>query len=131
MMVKQHISQALRSFIKEKIQTVLRLEVVLLLHDHRYRSFSVAEVASELDVENETTKDQLTALEAIGLVAQSDSEQPRYSYRPRNATLSSMVEQLAADYPRQRVPILSVILAQDPDRTRRFAEAFRMIRRNN
>ena len=128
-MVKQQISQALRSFIREKIQTVLRLEVVLLLHDHQYRSFSVAEVASELDVDNETTNDQLKALEAIGLVAHSNSDQPRYSYRPRTATLRSMVEQLAADYPRQRVPILSVILAQDPDRTRRFAEAFRMIRR--
>ena len=130
-MTKQHISEDLKSFIKEKIQTVPRLEALLLLHNQQSRSFTVAEVANELGFENEAAKDQLTALEMIGVVVQSNTGQPNYRYHPLNATLRSMVEQLATGYSKQRVPILSVMLAEHPDRTRLFAEAFRIIRRND
>ena len=51
-MAKQHISQALKKFIKEKIQTVLRLETLLLLHHQQTRSFTVAEVENELGFES-------------------------------------------------------------------------------
>ena len=52
-MAKQHISEGLKSFIKEKIQTVLRLEVLLLLHNQQPESFTAAEVAGELGFEKE------------------------------------------------------------------------------
>ena len=130
-MAKQHISEGLKSFIKEKIQTVLRLEVLLLLHQQQSRSFTAAEVANELGFEKEPAKDQLTALEAIGVVVQCKTDKPKYRYHPLNATLGSMVEQLSVSYSKQRVPILSVILADQPDRIRLFAEAFRIIRRND
>jgi biotin operon repressor len=128
-MTRQRISEGLKIFIREKIQTVLRLEVLLLLHQQQLRSFSVAEVANELHLEREAAKDQLAALEAVGVVVQSDKA--KYQYHPSNASLRSMVEQLAAGYSRQRVPILSAILTEQPDRTRLFAEAFRIIRRND
>jgi biotin operon repressor len=128
-MGKQHISRGLKKFIKEKIQTVLRLEVLLLLHHQQTRSFTVAEVANELGFEKEDVNGQLTALEAIGVVVESNPDKPKYRYHPLNETLRSMVDQLAAGYSKQRVPILSVILAEHPDRTRLFAEAFRIIRR--
>jgi hypothetical protein len=130
-MSKPNISEELRTFIKDKIQTVLRLEVLLLLHDHQFRSFTAGEIAKEVGFETEATQDQLTALEAIGLVAQSTTDESQYKYQPANETLGSTVEQLAAAYSTQRVPILSVILADSSDRTRLFAEAFRIIRRND
>lgn len=130
-MNKQHISEGLKLFIREKIQTVLRLEVLLLLHCQQTRSFTVTEVANELNLEKETAREQLTALEAVGVIAQSNADKPRYRYQPLNASLRSMVEQLAAGYSKQRVPILSVILSKHSDRTRLFAEAFRIIRRND
>lgn len=130
-MAKQHLSEDLKKFIKEKIQTVLRLEVLLLLHQQQYRSFTAAEVANELGFEKDDTMDQLTALESVGVVVHSNPDKPKYSYHPLDATLSSLVEQLAAGYSKQRVPILSVILADHPDRTRLFAEAFKIIRTND
>jgi biotin operon repressor len=128
-MAKQHISQGLKKFIKEKIQTVLRLEVLLLLHHQQTRSFTVAEVANELGFEKEDVNGQLTALETIGVVVESNPDKHKYRYHPVNEALRSMVDQLAVGYSKQRVPILSVILAEDSDRTRLFAEAFRIIRR--
>ena len=130
-MAKQHISEGLKKFIKEKIQTVLRLEILLLLHHQQKRSFTVAEVANELGFEKEDVNGQLTALETIGVVAKSNPDKHKYRYHPLNATLRSMVDQLAVGYSRQRVPILTVILAEHTDRTRLFAEAFRIIRRND
>ena len=128
-MAKQHISQDLKKFIKEKIQTVLRLEVLLLLHHQQTRSFTVAEVANELGFEKEDVNGQLTALETIGVVVESNLDKHKYRYQPVNEALRSMVDQLAVGYSKQRVPILSVILAEHTDRTRLFAEAFRIIRR--
>ena len=127
-MGKQHISQGLKRFIKEKIQTVLRLEVLLLLHHQQTRSFSVAEVANELGFEKEDVNGELTALETIGVVVKSNPDKQKYRYHPLNEALGSMVDQLAVGYSKQRIPILSVILAE-PDRTRLFAEAFKIIRR--
>lgn len=129
-MAKQHISEELRKFIKDQIQTVLRLELLILLHDQQSRSFNPAEIANELGFETEATQDQLEALEAIGLAIQSTG-QSRYKYHPVDATLGSTVDQLAAAYSTQRIPILSLILSEQPDRTRVFAEAFRIIRRND
>lgn len=130
-MAKQHISQGLKKFIKEKIQTVLRLEVLLLLHHQQTRSFTVAEVANELGFEKEDVNGQLTALETIGVVVESNPDKHRYRYQPVNEALRSMVDQLAVGYSKQRVPILSVILAEHTDRPRLFAEAFRIIRQND
>jgi biotin operon repressor len=125
-MAKQHISEGLKSFIKEKIQTVLRLEVLLLLHQQT-RSFTAVEVANELGFEKEDVKDQLAALETIGVVVESNPDKPKYRYHPLNTKLRSLVDQLAVGYSEQRVPILSFILADHPDRTRLFAQAFRII----
>lgn len=130
-MAKQHISQGLKKFIKEKIQTVLRLEILLLLHHHQIRSFTAAEVANELGFEKEEVNGQLTALETIGVVVESNLDKHKYRYQPVNEALRSMVDQLAVGYSNQRVPILSVILAEHTDRTRLFAEAFRIIRQND
>ena len=128
MIAKQQISESLRRFLKEKIQTALRLEVLLLLHQHRPNAFTAPEVASQLGFENDTTAQELVELEAIGVIAQANSQ---YKYQPLNARLEVMVERLAAGYAKQRIPILSVILAEHTDRTRRFTQAFKIISRND
>ena len=127
-MSKPSLSEDLKQLIREKIQTVLRLEVLILLHRHQPRAFTVAEEADELGFEKETTAHELAALEASGLVAQANTEKLRYRYHPVNAAMGSMIEHLASGYSRQRVPILSVMLTDHPDRARVFAEAFKLIR---
>lgn len=131
MLAKPQISEELRTFIRDKIRTVLRLEILLLLHDQHPRSFSAAEIAHELGIEVEATQDELTALETFGLAIQSTADEFRYKYQPANARLRSTVEQLANAYSTQRVPILAVILADNSHRTRLFAEAFKIISRND
>ncbi|HEX2271243.1 MAG TPA: hypothetical protein VHH35_16980 [Pyrinomonadaceae bacterium] len=89
----------------------------------------MAEVADELGFEKETTAHELAALEASGLVAQLKTDKLKYHYHPLNATMRSMIEHLASGYSRQRVPILSVMFTDHPDRARLFAEAFKIIQK--
>ena len=129
MMAKQRISDGLRKFLKERIQTVLRLEVLLLLHEHQPTAFTVPELANRLGVENDITASELRQLEAIGVAVQSRTD--KYRYQPLNETQRSLIEQLALQYPKHRISILSVMLAEHPQRPRLFAEAFRIIRSND
>ena len=125
-MFREQISEGVKSFIREQIQTVPKLEVLLLLHREQARPFTLAEVAKELGFESETVSEQLTALEAIGLI--ETIENSKYQYHPANENLGSIVDRLAVAYPKQRVPILSAILARDPNKVRRFVEAFKCTR---
>jgi predicted transcriptional regulator len=129
-MVKQQISEGVKRFIREQIQTVPKLEVLLLLHREQLRRFTLAEVANELGFENDTTREQLTSLEAIGLI-QTNSDKSKYQYHPASKSLKSIVDRLAIAYPKQRVPILSAILAEEPNKVRRFVEAFKCARSND
>jgi DNA-binding IclR family transcriptional regulator len=130
-MAKPYISEDLKAFIKNQIRTVLRLEVLLLLHREQSRSFTPADVASELGFENDIAEEQLRSLAALGLLAQLNTNNARYSYHPVNIALGSMVAELAEAYSTRRVPILSLILKEPNDRIRLFAEAFRLIRGND
>ena len=128
-MFREQISEGVKSFIREQIQTVPKLEVLLLLHREQARPFTLAEVANELGFENDTALEQLTALEATGLI--ETIEKSKYRYHPANETLGSIVDYLAVAYPKQRVPILSAILARGPNKVRRFVEAFKCARGND
>jgi hypothetical protein len=128
-MVKQQISENVKRFIKEQIQTVPKLEVLLLLHREQSRPFTLAEVANELNFEPDTAWEQLAALEAIGLIENFDKSS--YRYHPANERLRSIVDRLAITYRKQRVPILSAILAEKPNKARRFVEAFKCARSND
>lgn len=126
-MAKQQISGDLKRFIKEQIQTAPKLEVLLLFHRHQSRSFTVTDVANELAFETDAAHEQLTSLQTLGLL-EANSEQSSYQYRPASSSLNSMVDRLAVAYRKQRVCILSTILAEEPDKHRRFVEAFKLAR---
>jgi HrcA family winged helix-turn-helix transcription repressor len=130
LMTKQHISAELKKFIKDQIQTAPKLEVLLLLHRQQAKSFDVQEVADELGFDSDTAREQLNALQTLELV-KANAEESTFRYRPVNSELSSMVDQLAIAYRKQRVPILSAILAEDPTKHRRFVEAFKLVRTND
>ena len=97
------------------------------MHREQSRPFTLAEVAHELGFENDTAQEQLNALETIGLI-ETNKDKSKYRYHPVNATLASIVDRLAVAYPKQRVPILSAILAEDRNNVRRFVEAFKVTR---
>ena len=73
----------------------------------------------------------MCALVRVELIARSADYEPLYWYYPLDTEHTTVVNELALAYSRQRVPILSVILGEHPERTRLFTEAFKIIRRND
>ena len=130
-MAKQYISDNLKIFIKEQIQTVFRLEVLLLLHGEQSKSFTAADVALELGFDKDVAQDQLKSLATLDLLVESSTDGAKFSYQPANVVMEAMVDELSATYSKRRVPILSLILTEPAGRTRVFAEAFRLIRGND
>lgn len=127
-MARQYISKDLKKFVRDQIRSVFELEALLLLHSANTRSFTAAEIANELGFDPEVAQHHLAILVANGLLAQFDTNEINYRYEPVDQDVATMVDQLAVGYAKQRVPILSLILSERPDRIRLFAEAFRLIK---
>ena len=126
-MSRVNISQELKTFLKEHIHSVFSLEVLLLLRRERSRSLTAAEVAVELGIENDVAQ-QLSELSSAHLICTANNDVAKYRYAPVDERLESLVDQLAAAYAKQRVPILSLILTEHADRIRGFVEAYRLNR---
>lgn len=127
----QIISRDLKKFIKEQIHSVFSLEVLLFLHGKQNRSFTASQIANRLGIEVDVAQRQLSELRSADLVATPRGVRSKYRYDPADKERASMVDQLSAAYTRQRVPILSLILAEHPNRVRGFAEAYRIIDRQD
>lgn len=106
------------------------LEILLLLHGGQPESMHAEEVATELGIEEQVAKDQLAALLRLELIAPSGNNES-YQYHPLDEERAAIVKDLAVAYSRQRIPVLTLILAKRPDRIRLFAEAFRLVKGND
>jgi hypothetical protein len=126
-MSRVNISQELKTFLKEHIHSVFSLEVLLLLRREQTRSFTASEVAKELGIESDVGQ-QLSELTSANLICTANSDVAKYRYAPADKNLESLVDQLAAAYAKQRVPILSLILTEHADRIRGFVEAYSLNR---
>lgn len=127
-MSRVNFSRELKTFLKEHIHSVFSLEVLLLLRRERIRSFTAPVVANEVGIEIDVAQQQLSELTSANLIETMTGEVATYRYAPVDQTLASLVDQLAVAYAKQRVPILSLILAEHEDRTRCFIEAYRLNR---
>ena len=127
-MPREHISEGLKKFIRQKIQTVFQLEVLLFLHRNQPKSFSISEVADELGFEYDIAEEQLAALVETGIL---EADESTYRYEPAKEQIRNLVDQLAHAYPTQRVLILSLILSERPDKIRVFAEAIKLLRQDH
>lgn len=127
-MPREHISEGLKKFIRQEIQTVFQLEVLLFLHRNQPKSFNIREVADELGFEYDIAEEQLAALVETGIL---EADESTYRYEPANEQIRNLVDQLAHAYPTQRVLILSLILSERPDKIRVFAEAIKLLRQDH
>jgi len=124
---EQQIPQRVRAFIADHIDSVLQLEVLLLLHAAPDRHYLRADVARELRIAPEWVQKQLVILQSMGLLeSQMNGAEPRYHYHPKSADLSEAVDGLAAAYADYRVTVTSLIFATPKDQLRSFADAFRL-----
>jgi len=120
------LSQDVRALIVERIDSVVQLEVLLLLQAAPDRAWSAADVAQQLRIDPSWASGQLAELAARGLLAPSSDVPDSYRYAPAAPELDRAVAQLVRDYAERRVTVITMIFSKPMDKLRSFADAFRL-----
>ena len=123
-MVEDLIPAAVREFIDKHIDSIAQLEALLLLRRERALTWDAVAAARRLYISPAEAADVLSRLSAGGFIEHKDE---RYRYCCRTPELEALVDELAASYARQLIPITRLVHSK-PDRIRQFADAFKLRR---
>jgi DNA-binding HxlR family transcriptional regulator len=119
------IPPPVRQFIADHIDSVMQLEVLLLLAAERQRAWTANDLAELLRIDPTWVDAQLRAMAAAGLVAQQ-ADPAAFRFDPRTPELAQAVDELAKTYADRRVTVIGLIFAKPMDKIRSFADAFRI-----
>ena len=126
--VADRLPAEVKRFINKHLHGFSQLELLLHLHDNPSEAVTPAMAARELRLGEEQAAGLLHDLHARGLLAVSDSEGRRQSYRyePRTRELARQVDALAEIYPTYRHRVVQLIFSKPRESVTNFAEAFRL-----
>jgi hypothetical protein len=125
---EEAIPERLKAFIADQIDSVVQLEILLLLHAHAHQEFSAAQVAQELRIDAAWAEPQLTELCARGTLACTGGSPSLYRYAPASPQVHETIDQLAQMYSTHRVTLTTLIFSKPPSPVRSFSDAFRLRR---
>ena len=98
-----------RQFVEGHFDSVTAVEVLLLLHRERPRSWSSVAVARRLRIDEDQTRDILDGLSRDGLVRRRGFT---FEYEPRTEDLADAVDWLGTLYSRYRHRIINIIVTK-------------------
>jgi hypothetical protein len=111
------------AFVEQHLATGAQVDVLLLLHRERERSWTADAIAQDLHVDGEHAELLLASLADSGLLVR---EKRAYRYHPRTARLSDEADGFIAAYPSYRVAIIRLIFSKPRRSLRDFSDAFRL-----
>ncbi|HEX8916427.1 MAG TPA: hypothetical protein VF796_29010 [Humisphaera sp.] len=120
-----------RAFIAEHVESVMQLELLLLLSADPSRGRTVPELAGEMRVDPGWVEVQLRSMAARRLLSAEPAgatAAAAYRFAPQTDDLRRAVAEVAAAYADRRVTVISLIFAKPIDSLRSFADAFRIRR---
>jgi len=107
-MTAERLSPATRRFLVEDIQSVMQLELVLLLHRDAGQAWSSAAAARELRAPQPWVQTQLEGFVQRGLTATPASDGPRYRFDP-TGPLAAVIDEIALCFSQWRTSIIALI----------------------
>ncbi len=118
------LSPRVQRFITTHIDSLEKLEVLLLLRARAEREWTAPEVSLELRITERSAATRLTDLAARGLLVGNGATPPAYRFSPSDSEDVQAVAEMALAYGAKRVSVISFIFSRPLDRVRGFAEAF-------
>jgi hypothetical protein len=122
---REPLSPGARSLISAHIDSVRRLELLLLLRDRRDERWTAATVAASLRVAPGWTERELESLRAGGLVASTEGDEPAYRYAAAPDD-ERFVGELADAYRRRKSTVVQAILSAMDSDVQALSDAFRL-----
>lgn len=114
---------SVEAFLRAHVDSLERLEVLLLLHAEPERAFSPEDVHARLGLGVIVAGRVLAELEAQGLARSRAGGGASLS---DDAAAVAATQELALVYARRRLEVINSIVARSLDRIRDFADAFRL-----
>ncbi|MCY1017275.1 hypothetical protein [Pyxidicoccus sp. MSG2] len=111
-------------FITTHIDSLEKLEVLLLLRARADREWTASEVSLELRITESSATARLVDLAARGLLVGNGANPPAWRFSPTDSEDVQAVTELAAVYGAKRVSVITFIFTRPLDKVRGFAEAF-------
>jgi hypothetical protein len=124
--VSSGIPDDVERLVTSQIDSVEKLEILLLIHGDRRRPWSADLVASELRRNPMSVGRCLDQLVGSGLLGGSSAD--GYHFAAREPALGRQVAALAQTYSTRRVAVIQLIASNPMDSVTTFADAFRLRR---
>jgi hypothetical protein len=120
-----------RAFITEHIDSVVQLEILLLLFRAAPAQRTAEEMGRELCIDPKWAAGQLMKLCAAGVLSCTEGSSPAFQYSPGTPQRHEQVVGLAHAYADRRVRVISLIFSKPMEQLRSFADAFRFRKEKN
>ncbi len=106
------------------IDSIEKLEVLLLLRNVTDREWTASTVALELRITEASAAARLADLTASRLLVSSSGSPEVYRFSPASAEDTRSVAELAMTYSERRVSVITFIFSRPQERVKGFADAF-------
>jgi hypothetical protein len=123
---ESEIPQEIRRLLAEHIESVVQVEILLLLHADPARARTAQDVARELRIDPTYAQTELANLSVRGMLRPTDKSAGAYQYAPASPQMDAAVNGLAKAYADRRVTVIGLVYSKPPDQIRSFADAFRL-----
>jgi DNA-binding IclR family transcriptional regulator len=126
-MPEGELSPDLQRFIARHIESVEKLELLLLFYRERTRAWQPAEIFQQIQSSPASINQKIDALIAEGFVAR---EKSGLRFQPRSAALEAQVAALEDVYRRSRIKVIESIFSKTTEELRAFSDAFKLRKEN-
>lgn len=120
------LTDPVRRFIADNINSVAQLEVLLLLRQDPQRAWNAEDVARSLYSGQTLIAAHLADWESRGFFAAAPDQPGCFRYAPASPELDALADGLAEAYKVRRVSVITAIYSRPVDKVRTFADAFRL-----
>ena len=127
-MSRESLSEDVERFIAQHIDSVEKLEILLLLARNPQKSWSPREVFQQIQSSIPSVGKRLAELERAALV-KADAE-GNYQFRPGSEEGAAGVRRLIEAYEERRIKVIEVIYSPRKDELQLFSDVFRMRKDN-
>lgn len=125
------IPDDIRRFLLQHIDSVAKLEGLLLMYRNPQQDWDAAFLASRLYINSQQAATILTELSKIGLSRATEPRGHIYRYSPANESLADVVTRLESIYAKQLIPVTNLIHTRAPSSLQHFADAFKMFKKED
>lgn len=122
------LTDSVRRFITEHIDSAESLEILLHLHRNPGESLTAEELSAAVYTVPAAALLRLEGLVSGGFAASDRAANPAYRYSPSSPALAARVDELAEAYRRNRVGVIQEIFQRPKSAAQSMADAFRLRR---